>query len=116
MIWWLEEDGRLSADIRDIINDRSTETWLSVASVWEMSIKTALGKLQTPGDLPEQMAANDIRPLPITMEHARAAGALPHHHRDPFDRMLVAQARREDLTLVTHDARIKEYDVRLLMI
>jgi PIN domain nuclease of toxin-antitoxin system len=116
IIWWLAEDPRVKADVRALIGSRRNETFLSVASVWEIGIKTALGKLRTPGDLPEQMAANDIRPLTITMNHAQAAASLPHHHRDPFDRMLIAQARIEDLTLVTRDANISAYDVRVLMV
>ncbi|MFP3943258.1 MAG: type II toxin-antitoxin system VapC family toxin [Alphaproteobacteria bacterium] len=116
MIWWLEGHSRLPVHVRDIVNDRNNEIHFSIASVWEIAIKTSLGKLHTPGDLPEQMAANEIRPLPISMDHARQTTTLPFHHRDPFDRMLIAQARTEGLTLITADARISDYDVRLLMV
>jgi PIN domain nuclease of toxin-antitoxin system len=79
-----------------------------------MRIKSALGKMTMPDDLPAQLAAARFEVLPITLPHALAAGALPPHHRDPFDRMLVAQAQREGLTLVTHDARLRPYDVTVL--
>lgn len=116
MIWWLEGNPRLGRDAGAIIDDRRNETWFSIASVWEIAIKSALGKLRTPGDLPRQMATNDIGALPISMVHAHETAALPLHHRDPFDRMLVAQARTENLILITADARLKDYDVRLLMV
>lgn len=79
-----------------------------------MAIKRAAGKLDTPDDLPEVLAENSIKPLPITLGHAMGVGTLPNHHRDPFDRLLIAQAIAEDLVLITHDKQIDRYDVQTL--
>lgn len=87
---------------------------MSAASVWEISIKRALGKLEVPSDLLGQLELNRFQPLSITISHACAAGALPRHHDDPFDRMLVAQAVVEDLVLLTADPRIERYSVEIL--
>ncbi len=97
-----------------ILDTPATRVCVSVVCAWEMRIKSALGKLTMPDDLPAQLIAARFEPLPITLAHALAAGALPPHHRDPFDRMLVAQAQLEGLTLVTHDARMRPYDVTML--
>ena len=87
---------------------------MSAASIWEIATKRAAGKLKVPDDLLEQVAAARFGELGIAFEHAILAGALPPHHSDPFDRMLVAQAMSENLTLVTNDARIAAYDVPVL--
>jgi PIN domain nuclease of toxin-antitoxin system len=79
-----------------------------------MSIKKALGKLHAPDDLPVQLASNGFTELPISIDHTTLAGSLPRHHDDPFDRMLVAQACLEELTLVTRDERLAQYGVRTL--
>jgi PIN domain nuclease of toxin-antitoxin system len=87
---------------------------VSAASAWELSIKTALGKLAAPDDLQAALAANQFHPLPITILHGISAGKLPRHHDDPFDRMLIAQAQAENLTLVTHDAQFQAYGVGII--
>ena len=87
---------------------------VSAASIWEASIKRAKGKLRTTDDLAAAVAAEPFEPLPISLEHAERAGSLPALHGDPFDRMLVAQAQTEDLTLVTRDRVFDSYDVPLL--
>jgi len=87
---------------------------VSAASVWELAIKRAAGRLNIEGDLIEEMAEVWFAALPVTVEHALAAAALPQHHDDPFDRMLVAQAGLEGLTLVTRDRRMAAYRVTLL--
>lgn len=87
---------------------------VSVASVWELEIKRALGKVDAPDDLPEALAAGAYVPLAISMEHAVAAARLPPHHRDPFDRMLVAQAIADGLTIVSGDRRIARYEAPVL--
>lgn len=87
---------------------------VSAASVWEIEIKRATGKLRVPKDVPRDVDAAGIDRLDITFEHAVAAGRLPLHHRDPFDRMLVAQARVEGLTLATADQELGQYDVPVL--
>ena len=113
LLWYLGNDPRLSAAVRTRI-DEEPQVFLSVASVWELRIKEALGKLTMPDDLASQLAVASIAPLAITLPHALAAGALPPHHRDPFDRMIIAQAQLEGLTLVTHDARMRPYGVTVL--
>ncbi len=88
--------------------------YFSAASVWEMAIKSALGKLEMPEDLVATMEERGFLELPVQSSHALVAGALPPHHGDPFDRMLVAQAQSEGLTLVTSDGRIAAYEVSTL--
>jgi PIN domain nuclease of toxin-antitoxin system len=83
-------------------------------SAWEISIKKTLGKLAVPGDLEQQVLSGGFEPLPITIAHGIAAGQLPRHHEDPFDRMLIAQAFAEGLTIVTRDKRFSDYGVALL--
>jgi PIN domain nuclease of toxin-antitoxin system len=114
LLWWLAESNRLSREARQAIAD-SESTYVSAATAWEISIKTAQGKLDFRGNLEDQMARNQFRPLQITIRHAVAAGQLPRHHADPFDRMLVAQARAESLTLVTTDVQLRAYGVPVLL-
>ena len=90
--------------------------WSSAASIWEAAIKTALGKLETPEALGAVVLDEGFEPLPVTFDHAELAGTLPPHHRDPFDRMLIAQALVERLTLVTHDPAFEPYGIELLRI
>jgi PIN domain nuclease of toxin-antitoxin system len=113
VLWWLTDDPTLSDDIKTRL-DHEPDVHLSSATIWEVAIKQAIGKLKEPADLPERIRDSGFRGLPITFEHAIAAGRLPLIHRDPFDRMLVAQARCEDLTLVTRDVDIKKYEVSVL--
>ena len=87
---------------------------MSAVSIWELEIKRALGRLRAEDDLAERALASGLEPLPVTLEHAVAAGRLPLHHHDPFDRMLVAQARVEGLVLATRDRQLQQYDVRIL--
>jgi PIN domain nuclease of toxin-antitoxin system len=115
LLWWLSGSKRLHSAAREAIAD-STRAYVSAATVWEIAIKIALGKLEFRGEMAEQLAINNLLPLAVTVPHALAAGALPAHHSDPFDRMLVAQAKIESLTLVTHDARLGAYDVPVLVV
>jgi PIN domain nuclease of toxin-antitoxin system len=95
--------------------DPANDVLVSAVSAWEIAIKAALGRLSFPIDrLAGVLVTMGVQPLPISLTHAVAAGALPRHHDDPFDRMLVAQARLEDLVLVTEDAAIARYDVAIL--
>lgn len=114
LLWWLAESPELGDEARAAIAAPASAVFVSAASAWEISIKTALGKLDAPADLEQQLAAHRFDPLPITVAHARAAGPLPPHHDDPFDRLLVAQARSEGLTIVTRDPRIGLYGVATL--
>jgi PIN domain nuclease of toxin-antitoxin system len=111
LIWILSDDPRLTAEAREAISDPETFVAFSPASAWEIEIKRALGKLDAPNDLLQQVADARFVPLSITLEHAVTAGALPPHHRDPFDRMLIAQALLEGLTIATRDPRFEPYAV-----
>jgi PIN domain nuclease of toxin-antitoxin system len=113
LLWWLADDPALSRQARRLIANEP-EVFASAASAWEIAIKRALGKLEAPDDLPSALDEGGIRRLPIDFEHAAVAGALPRHHDDPFDRMLVAQAQCEGLTLLTSDPRISGYTVAVL--
>jgi PIN domain nuclease of toxin-antitoxin system len=113
LLWWLE-GADLEPHAAALIADPAVLVAVSAASIWEASIKQALSKLTVPGSLAEAALANGFEPLAITFAHAERAGALPPHHRDPFDRMLVAQAELEDLTLVTRDPAFDPYGVALV--
>lgn len=108
-LWSRTEPSRLSAKERAAIRDPANELLLSVASAWEIEIKRAIGKLVAPDDWMERTAEFGVRWLPVRAEHVRALRLLPPHHRDPFDRILVAQSRVEDLRLVTHDPLVLRY-------
>ena len=112
LLWAVLEDPRLSRAQRDAIVEG--ELYLSAASVWEIGIKRALGKLDVPAEIFGIAADAGCRPLPISWVHAEAAAALPPHHADPFDRMLVAQARCVGLRLASSDARMMAYEVDLI--
>lgn len=114
LLWWLADDPSLQEEARAKISDPGSSVFVSAATVWEVSIKRALGKLESPSDLLEKIEDNRFEPLEIGVLHAHEAGSLPRHHEDPFDRMLVAQAIAEDLTIVTPDRRIPLYSVRTL--
>jgi PIN domain nuclease of toxin-antitoxin system len=113
VLWWLADE-ELSTQARDAISDPENVIVVSAVSAWEISIKKALGKLAAPDDLEHQVRAGGFQPLPISIAHGIAAGQLVRHHEDPFDRMLIAQARAEGLTIVTRDKRFAEYEVALL--
>ncbi len=114
-LWWLDEPERLAADARRRIADRSGQVFVSAASVWEVAIKEAGRGLELPSPFMETAESAGLLELPIRSRHAVRAGALPLHHRDPFDRMLVAQALDEGLVLVTRDPLIRRYDVPTLL-
>lgn len=114
-LWWLADDPRLGAEARREISDPASIVHVSAASLWEIAIRQALGKLQVESaDLAAEVTANGFVELAITGRHALEAGALPRHHDDPFDRMLVAQALTDDLVLVTRDRAIESYEARTL--
>ncbi len=114
LLWWLADDERLPVPMRKAVSEPDMEVFVSAASAWEMSIKAALGRLEMPEGLREQLRDEGFSELPVTVEDGIAAGALPRHHDDPFDRMLIAQALRRDLLLLTVDRRFSDYKVRLL--
>lgn len=111
VLWWLEDHPALRGSPRQAIVDPANEVLVSVVSLWEIAIKASLGKLVVPDDLPDEIAAEEFAWLGVTPEHAWEVRALPLHHRDPFDRLLVAQTRLERASLVTADDRLAAYDV-----
>jgi PIN domain nuclease of toxin-antitoxin system len=119
-LWWQMDSGRIPLEVRASIASKDAEVYLSAVSSWEMAIKIASGKLQLPRPLeemvPESLLADDFRNLPLQPHHCFELGRLPMHHRDPFDRMLIAQARVENLTLVTADKQFRRYEAPLLLV
>ena len=110
LLWWLSDDRKLTKHGRDIIANRDNDVLVSSASVWEVAIKAALERIEIEiDDLEEAIARNGFRPLPIGFRHAVTVGRLPLLHRDPFDRMLVAQASVEELRVVSHDRVFERY-------
>lgn len=114
LLWWLADDQRLHEQAADAIASGDNEVLASAASVWEIEIKRAKGTLPAPDDLLDQIAGCGFGLLAIDGSHARAAGRLPQHHHDPFDRMLVAQATAEDAALVTADSALSAYGAAIL--
>ena len=117
-LWAIAEPSRLSDPVRGWLEDGGNETWVSIASIWEIAIKTGLGRLRLPSALGSflrrQLASSNFLVLPIGLEHAVAVRDLPHHHRDPFDRLLIAQSRIEGLALVSRDPQMKAYETDVL--
>jgi PIN domain nuclease of toxin-antitoxin system len=109
LLWWLGNSSDLSAQARAHISDPENTIFVSAVSLWEIWLKASLGKLRLPADFEEKMAAETFESLPLTATHARQVALLPWHHRDPFDRMLVAQARAENLILLTADNGVTAY-------
>jgi PIN domain nuclease of toxin-antitoxin system len=114
VLWCLGDVNRLSPAAHDAIASGVTPIYVSAASIWEIAIKRNSGKLKAPDDLVQRISEARFEELPISHRHADLAGGLPLHHRDPFDRMIVAQARCNDFTVVTRDERIAAYGVPLL--
>ena len=116
LLWWLDGDRRLSPKARRAINNQSNTILVSAASAWEITTKARLGKLPGAADVAADVAAcvasQGFVPLDITLLHAQKAGRLPGDHRDPFDRMLIAQSQMEDVALVTDDEVFDGFDVR----
>ena len=114
-LWWVTGSPRLSETAKATIADAMTEPWMSVASVWQMSIKVSLGKLDISGSFEEVMDdiyGNGIQLLPITFYHTLQQYKLPFHHRDPFDRMIVSQAIAEDMSIISADSQLDAYSIR----
>jgi PIN domain nuclease of toxin-antitoxin system len=117
-LWSLFDPDRISRLARKALSDPSHEVFLSAATSWEVAIKSATGKLnlpEAPGTyVPRRMADQGLRPLPVSHQHALAVFGLPDHHRDPFDRLLIAQANLEDMILISADRTVEKYPVQLL--
>lgn len=109
LLWWLAGAVELPKKARELVSDPGNLVFVSAASVWEIRIKQALGKVTVPPSFKEALAAEAFERLPIRIEHAHAVHELPPLHKDPFDRMLVAQAVCEELNLLTHDRQLQRY-------
>ena len=112
LLWWLGGDRRLGRRAAAFIAEPRNLVWVSAATAWEIVIKVALGRLEK--CLPREIERSHFRPLPITVEHALEVAALPHHHTDPFVRLLIAQARREGMKMVTSDPAFEAYGISIL--
>lgn len=116
-LWWITDDSQMSTTALKLMGDNRNTLYWSAASSWEVSIKYSLGRLPLPEApeqfLPAELGRNRIESLPIVDVHAFQAGSLPRHHRDPFDRMLVAQAQVESFGLITNDSDIRRYEVEV---
>lgn len=117
-LWWINDDGLLSPRARQVIGNGDNELLFSAASGWEMAIKIGLGKLALTQELErfmaEQLTINSIQTLPVQLSHALRVASMPPYHRDPFDRLLVAQAQMEDLPIITGDPQIARYQVAVI--
>jgi PIN domain nuclease of toxin-antitoxin system len=114
LIWLDQKPERLSDHILGLLRDPQHDVYCSAASLWEIAIKQTLGKLQAPGSLPGMLKQYGFQELPVTAHDAEATRALPLHHRDPFDRMLIAQAIARNLVLVSGDRQMLAYEVAIL--
>lgn len=117
LIWFLEGNVSLSKRAKNIIIDTDNQLFVSIASLWEMTIKMSIGKLKLSKTLPEiiaQMESDGINTLSIEEEHLLTLLALPFHHNDPFDRLLIAQAQTENLVLITDDSKFNSYNISVL--
>jgi len=116
VLWWLDDAPSLSASAREALAHPDNTVYLSAVVVWEIRIKEAIGKLEVPADLEAILAEESFVELPVTVPHAHAVAGLPPVHRDPFDRMLVAQARSEGFHVLTRDPVFRRYDVPVLAV
>lgn len=118
LLWALAGDKRMRPAARRVIEDTANTVYVSAATAWEIAIKAGLGRVRIPPNVakwfPDELERSQFLALPITIPHALAVERLPRHHDDPFDRLLVAQAKTESLTLVTHDRNLRRYDVKVL--
>ena len=110
-LWWLDDPRKLSAAARQAVGNGRNTVFISAVVIWEIVIKKSLGKLKAPADLDRVIAANQFVPLPVTIAHVLALEKLAEHHRDPFDRLLIAQAFEEGLTFVTRDEHAARYRI-----
>lgn len=114
LLWWLTDDPQLGQTTRQVIADPRNDVYVSAASTWEISIKRSLGKLMAPEDMDSIIDDEGFEKLPISPFHGDQAGILPGYHKDPFDRMLIAQAQSEGLVVVTNDEKIARYGIRVM--
>ena len=113
-LWWLSDDARFGAQAAHHLADETNQVLLSAAVVWEVAIKRSLGKLDAPEDLAPTLLGAGVRTLAVSVDHAAAVEHLPWHHRDPFDRMLIAQASIEGAAIVSRDESLRPYGITLI--
>jgi len=117
-LWWITDNSKLSSRAREIITDVDNELFLSAVTGWEITIKVQIGRLKLFDEpqlfIPEQMRINGINSLPIQMSHVLHVFTLPYHHRDPFDRLLIAQAQLEGLSILSSDPHIEKYQIEVI--
>jgi PIN domain nuclease of toxin-antitoxin system len=113
VLWYVTDDEKLKQNVIDLIENEDNQIYISIVSLWEMSIKASLGKLHLTQPIEDFIGPN-IQLLPIEIEHISVIKSLPFHHRDPFDRMLIAQSMVTNLMLVSEDSQFKNYDINLL--
>ena len=113
LLWWINDSPQLGPRCRQMISNDRNQVFVSAATTWEISIKMAIGKLRAPEDMDSVVEDEGFSKLPISLYHGQLAGSLPAHHRDPFDRMLIAQAQAEGLILITADENISLYNLLL---
>jgi len=114
LIWAMEKNPRLKPKVKAVVDSVMNEMWVSVVSVWEMLIKKKLGKLRVPGEIKRDLLKAGFKILALNIDQVLAVDNLPLLHKDPFDRMLVAQAQAEEMTLITADAKLAKYEVKCL--
>ena len=114
LLWMLQDPTRIGADAAKVLKAEDTTVVISTICLWEIAIKRGAGKLGAPENLPDRLRALGHEILSLSAEHVWRVGALPHHHRDPFDRALVAQALVEGLPLITHDQALFAYEARII--
>ncbi len=115
VLWWLDDPNQLSAEAREAIAEPTNEVFVSAVTAWEIAIKRSLGKLTAPSDIATAIIDAGFDELPVSSRHAWALESLPPHHRDPFDRMLIAQTIEENCTLVSRDAVMSPYSVPIII-
>ena len=113
-LWWLADDPKLGSKTLQLISDPRNEIFISAVTSWEIAIKKQIGKLEAPEDIGTIVEDEGFTELMITLYHGEIAGGLPMYHKDPFDRMLIAQAKTMALQLVTNDSRMQQYGVQIL--
>ncbi|APU13874.1 MULTISPECIES: type II toxin-antitoxin system VapC family toxin [Actinoalloteichus] len=116
LLWWLFDDERLTREATELIADVDNTVYVSAVSAFEIATKSSIGKLSVPGDLAELITKNAFDEMPVTVSHGLEVARLPLHHRDPFDRLLIAQARCESLTLLTGDTKLESYEVKVITV
>lgn len=111
LLWWLDADGPLSSDVRSMVDDAFNEVAVSAASIWELGMKEAKGRLRLPRNLLVQLDVMEVDLLAVTPVHGEISARMPPHHKDPFDRMIIAQALHEGYAVVTSDRMFADYGV-----